>query len=141
MEILARAVLEGHILNLFDGFSRMPVEPKEIRLTGGLSRSEVWCQTISDVFESEVVPVEGEGAALGAAIHAAWVWLKEERQAVPLEELTFLFVVLDEKQRKKPVPGSVKVHQIQKKLFHRLSEGIRTGKNNDPFVLRHILAG
>ena len=74
---LCRGILEGHILYLYDGFHRMPVQSKEIRLTGGLSKSDAWCQTIADIFEAETVPVEGEGAALGAALHAAWVWLKE----------------------------------------------------------------
>ncbi len=69
-EILCRAVLEGHVLNLYDGFRRMPVKPREIRLTGGLSKSEAWCQAIADFFEAEAVPVEGEGAALGASHHA-----------------------------------------------------------------------
>jgi hypothetical protein len=32
---LCRAVLEGHVLNLYEGFTRMPVTPREIRLTGG----------------------------------------------------------------------------------------------------------
>jgi xylulokinase len=49
-EILCRAVLEGHVLNLYDGFRRMPVEVKEIRLTGGLSISEAWAQAIADIF-------------------------------------------------------------------------------------------
>jgi xylulokinase len=80
--LLCRAALEGHVLNLFDGFARMPVTPREIRLTGGLARSASWSQTIADVFQAETVPVEGEGAALGAAIHAAWVWEKELVQPV-----------------------------------------------------------
>ena len=67
-EILSRAVLEGQILNLYDGFRKMPVKPKEIRLTGGLAQSEVWCQTIADVFETETVPVEGEGGCIGSCI-------------------------------------------------------------------------
>jgi len=136
VEVLCRAVLEGHILNLFDGFQRMPVEAKEIRLTGGLSRSETWCQTIADVFEAETVPVEGEGAALGAAIHAAWVFFKEGEKGVPLGKLASDFVVLDENRRKKPLPQNVHAHRIQKRMFHALSERIRSKKNEDPFMLR-----
>jgi xylulokinase len=136
VEVLCRAVLEGHVLNLADGFRRMPVTPREIRLTGGLSRSEAWCQTIADMFEAEAVPVEGEGAALGAAIHAAWVWMKEQGQPVPLESLTSDFVVLDEKRRKKPVPEHVETHRMQERIFHALSERVRTGTTEDPFVLR-----
>jgi len=134
--ILCRAVLEGHVLNLHDGFFRMPVTPKEIRLTGGLSKSECWCQTMADVFEADAVPVEGEGAALGAAIHAAWVYFKESGADVDLSELTKAFVELDENRRKKPVPENVEIYRIQKKIFRALSSRVRGRAGEDPFALR-----
>ena len=120
-EILCRAVLEGHILNLYDGFKRMPIKPKEIRLTGGISKSDVWSQTIADIFEAETVRVEGEGAALGAALHAAWVWLKESGQDVTLKNIVQPFVILDEARRKKPIPENVAIYQKQKAYFSALS--------------------
>ncbi len=136
-EKLCRAVLEGHVLNLYDGFRKMPVKAKEIRLTGGLAQSEVWCQTIADVFEAEAVPVEGEGAALGAALHAAWVYRNETSEKVELAEVVAPFVIMDEAKRKKPVPAHVARHQAQKELFKALSERVR-GKISlaDPFALR-----
>ncbi len=134
--ILCRAVLEGHVLNLYDGFRRMPLSPVEVRLTGGLSKSECWCQTIADVFEAESIPVEGEGAALGAAIHAAWVFFKETGENVELSDLAGRFVVLDEKRRKRPVPEHVAVHRIQKRLFQALSSRVRGLPGEDPFALR-----
>ena len=136
---LCRAVLEGHVLNLFEGFCRLPAETKEIRLTGGLSKSESWCQTIADVFEAETVPVGGEGAALGAALHAAWVWHKESGRAIPIEEVAEPFVILDEKQRKKPDRKNIKVSRIQKQLFHALSNRIRGIEGEDPFLLQDKL--
>lgn len=136
-ENLCRAVLEGHLLNLYDGFRRMPVEVKEIRLTGGLAKSDAWCQTIADVFEAETIPVEGEGAALGAALHAAWVWKKENGQKVPLEELTKAFVVLQESRRKTPLVQNAEVYRIQKPLFAALSARLRgVATPDDPFALR-----
>ena len=139
-EILCRAVLEGHILNLYDGFQRMPVTAKEIRLTGGLSQSEVWCQTIADIFEAEVVPVQGEGAALGAALHAAWVYLKEQRQEIPLQQVVEPFVTLQENRRKSPVSKNVQRYRIVKKLYHTLSKMIRKQKVEfNPFELRNQL--
>lgn len=136
---LCRAVLEGHVLNLFEGFRRMPVETKEIRLTGGLSKSESWCQTIADVFEAETVPVEGEGAALGAALHAAWVWQKESGRKITIEEVVKPFVILDEKRRKEPDRKNVEAGRIQKRLFHALSNRIRGIEGEDPFLLRDKL--
>lgn len=135
-EILCRAVLEGHILNLYDGFRRMPVSPEEIRLTGGLSKSEAWCQTIADVFEAETVPVEGEGAALGAALHAAWVWFRENENEYPIQDVVAPFVILDEKRRRKPEKEHEEVYRTMKKLFHALSSRLRGKKGEDPFSLR-----
>lgn len=141
VEVLSRAVLEGHVLNLYDGFTRMGVVPTEIRLTGGLSKSDAWCQTIADVFNAEVVPVKGEGAALGAAIHAAWVWLNESGTKTKLEDLCNSFVVLEDQRRARPIPANVNVYAVQKQVFHALSARVRGVKGDDPFALRSRLAG
>ncbi|UCH63414.1 MAG: hypothetical protein JSU77_02870 [Fidelibacterota bacterium] len=138
-ESLCRAVLEGHVLNLFEGFRRMPVETKEIRLTGGLSKSESWCQTIADIFEAQTVPVEGEGAALGAALHAAWVWNNESGRMITLGEVVEPFVILDGKRRKEPDRKNVDAGRIQKQLFRALSNRTRGIESEDPFLLRDKL--
>jgi xylulokinase len=136
-ENLCRAVLEGHILNLYDGFRRMPVKVEEIRLTGGLAKSDSWCQTIADIFEAETIPVEGEGAALGAALHAAWVWKKETGEEVSLEELSNAFVVLQESRRKSPLAQNVEIYRTQKRLFAAISARLRgVSTTDDPFALR-----
>lgn len=139
-ENLSRAVLEGHVLNLYEGFRRMPVEATEIRLTGGLSQSEAWCQTIADIFDTETVPVEGEGAALGAALHAAWVWLKEKGYSTTLQEIVDGFVNLDETQRRKPDPTVQDIYRAQKRLFQALSLRMLRDTGEDPFQLRASLA-
>ena len=133
---LCRAVLEGHVLNLCTGFARMPLEVREIRLTGGLSRSEVWCQSIANLFDVDTVPVPGEGAALGAALHAAWVWQKEFKREISLKEVVGRFVKLDEGRRTKPEPAHRSVYQRQKRLFEALSRRVRGLTADDPFRLR-----
>jgi xylulokinase len=136
-ENLCRAVLEGHILNLFDGFQKMPVNPTEIRLTGGLSQSVAWRQTIADVFETDVIPVEGEGAALGAALHAAWVSSKETGDRRSLSDVVEPFVVLLEDKRCTPIAENVAVYKKAKKLFSALSQRVRGFKSqDDPFLER-----
>ncbi|MBN1999143.1 hypothetical protein JW935_16405 [candidate division KSB1 bacterium] len=136
-EKLCRAVLEGHVLNLYAGFRKMPVKAREIRLTGGLTQSDAWCQTIADIFEAEAVPVEGEGAALGAALHAAWVYQKENGGGKSLEQVVSPFVVLNETMRKKPIPQNMSVYREQKQVFIALSERIRGVQTAaDPFALR-----
>jgi xylulokinase len=138
-ENLCRAVIEGHILNLYTGFKRMPVEVREIRLTGGLTRSDTWCQMIADIFEAETVPVEGEGAALGAALHAAWSWSKACGEAVGIAEIVKPFVVLDEKRRIAPIAANVEIYRQQKRLFDGLSRRVRGLQGEDPFALRATL--
>jgi len=136
LEILARAVLEGAVLNLYDGFQRLPIKTTQIRVTGGLSQSDVWLQAIADIFEAETLLVKGEGAALGAAIHAAWVWLKENGRPVELKKLTDQFVELDESRFKKPIQQNVEIYRLQKQLFHALSRRLRNLPADDPFQLR-----
>lgn len=136
---LCRAVLEGHVLNLHHGFRRMPVKAGEIRLTGGLSRSEAWCRTIADVFETEVVPVEGEGAALGAALHAAWVWLAEHEERVPIDEVVDPFVHLDESRRTRPRTEVRETVRRQRRLFDAVTGRLRGLEAPDPFEARVAL--
>ena len=137
---LSRGVVEGHILNLYDGFKRLPVKPQEIRLTGGLSHSEVWCQTIADIFEAETVPVEGEGAAMGAALHAAWVFQKTFQKEVELQEIVEPFVKLREDRRSRPIDENVKKYQLLKKMFASLSQSLRGFQaDDDVFALRNQL--
>jgi xylulokinase len=139
-ERLSRAVLEGHVLNLWCGFRRLPLQPEAIHLTGGLSQSSSWRQMIADVFEAETVPVAGEGAALGAAIHAAWVWGREQGGPVSLAEVAEPFVVLDVARRNKPIARNVEIYRVQKRLFLALSDRARgIATDEDPFELLRVL--
>jgi sugar (pentulose or hexulose) kinase len=140
--MLCRAVLEGHVLNLWAGFRRLPVTPEVIHLTGGLSRSPVWCQAIADLLEVETVPVPGEGAALGAALHVAWVWQREAGQRVSLEEVCAPFVVPEGERRCRPDPAHRDTYRLLKELFEALSRRVRGLPAADPFELRRrLLAG
>jgi xylulokinase len=138
-EVLCRAVVEGHVLNLFEAFSRLPVSVEEIRVTGGLSRSAAWLQCLADVFQAETVPVRGEGAALGAAVHAAWVWCREEGRDEDLESLTRRLVALEEEARSRPDPDAAQSIETLKRLYRSLSARIRGVEGEDPFRLRSQL--
>ena len=73
---LVRSAMEGVTLGMNFGLRRLSelgIRPKEIRVTGGGARSPVWRQIMADIFGVPVVGMrEDEGAALGAAIQAAW---------------------------------------------------------------------
>lgn len=79
---LARSIMEGTILNLGYGISRMGslgLRPDVIRATGGGAKSPLWLQIAADVFKTPVVPlVEQEAAAFGAALQSIWCLEKEK---------------------------------------------------------------
>jgi xylulokinase len=129
--ILCRSVLEGHIMNLYEGFLKLPVHPNEIRLTGGISKSKIWRKTIANIFNCEVVPVLGEGAALGAALHAAWSYYKTKN----IDEVAAGFIELDEKSRVKPDPKLVKKYNDFKEIYLAVSKRIRGIDSKNPFKL------
>ncbi|TFG00977.1 MAG: hypothetical protein EU541_00810 [Promethearchaeota archaeon] len=70
-----RAILEGvafEVKKNIDVFKKIGMEPKELMLTGGGSRSELWNQIIADVLGVTCVRnVIEEATSLGAAILAA----------------------------------------------------------------------
>jgi xylulokinase len=106
--VLARAVLEGVTLGLNYGLVRLRalgIRPREIRLTGGGARSALWRQTAADVFGVPVVAmVEDEGAALGAALQAAWCAEGGGGSRTRLAELCRRCVKLDRATRCEPDP-------------------------------------
>ena len=141
-ETVCRGVLEGHLLNLYDGFKRMPVKPSEIRLTGGISRSVAWREAIANMFNAETVAVEGEGAAMGAALHALWVHENERGRAISLAEVVAPYVKLDESTRVKPNAQDAATYQTLSREFSALSARLRNhATTDDPFRLRKELVG
>jgi xylulokinase len=120
-EILCRAVLEGHVMSLYQGFLKLPVKPSVIYVTGGISKSHSWRETIANVFNCEVVQVLGEGAALGAAIHAAWTYYTHKS----IDEIAQPFIHLDEDGRIVPNPEKVEIYKIFSQLYYSVSKRIR----------------
>ena len=71
---LMRSVFEGVSFGLKDSLElikNMGVQPKQIRATGGGSKSALWRQILADIFNNEVVTMQSdEGPAYGAALIA-----------------------------------------------------------------------
>jgi len=71
-EHLIRAVMEGVMLNLYMvtlTLQEIIGMPKQIKATGGFSRSELWRQMMADIFNQEVIiPESFESSCLGAVI-------------------------------------------------------------------------
>ncbi len=97
---MVRAVMEGTILNLGYGFSRMKtlgLIPSEIRATGGGSKSKLWLQIVADIFQTPVRTLEEEeAAAYGAAIQSIWNYYRNEGDNVKIEDLTEKMVKLED---------------------------------------------
>jgi xylulokinase len=128
---LARAAMEGATLGLAYGLNRfrqLGIKPNEIRLIGGGSRSGIWRQICADAFRVPVVALAtAEGAALGAALHSAWVDHLVNNKSSNLNELVARNVKLDEKSRALPVPASADLYQETFGRFKGLTQRLATG--------------
>ncbi len=128
---LARAAIEGATLGLAYGLNRyrqLGIKPSEIRLTGGGSRSAVWRQICADVFRVPVVCLAtAEGAALGAALHSAWVDHLVNNKSSNLNDLVAQCVKLDETSRAVPVTATADVYQEIFGRFRGLTQRLATG--------------
>ncbi|HEY6401186.1 MAG TPA: xylulokinase [Blastocatellia bacterium] len=104
----SRAAMEGSTLGLNYGFNRLRefgIAPREIRATGGGSKSAVWRKILADVFNTEVVCVENEeGAAVGAAVQALWAYRKRAGKPESIENLCDRYITVAETTRVKPDP-------------------------------------
>ncbi|HKB92358.1 MAG TPA: xylulokinase [Opitutaceae bacterium] len=120
----ARAAMEGTTMGMNYGLRRLAalgVKPKEIRVTGGGSKSAVWRQIMADVFGVPVVGmVADEGAALGGAIQAAWCVDLRNGKKTKLADLTAQLVAVNEASRCSPKKENVarykKLQAVQDKM-------------------------
>jgi xylulokinase len=103
---LARAAMEGVTMNMNYGLRRLTalgIKPREIRVTGGGSRSAYWRQMMADIFGVPVVAmVEDEGAALGGALQAAWCEALADGRKAKLTDFTDGIVAINEATRATP---------------------------------------
>jgi len=81
-----------------DGFKELGFKPKEIRLTGGGSKSPLWQSIAANVMNLPVrIPAGSEAAAMGGAIQALWCLQRNSRwegKKSSIEELTDEHVAL-----------------------------------------------
>ncbi|MCG6930428.1 MAG: xylulokinase [Desulfofustis sp.] len=107
---ICRAAMEGATFGLrygLDVLKRNGIQPREIRLTGGGSKSALWRRLVADIFACPVVCLkEEEAGAVGAALQAMWCVATQEGGGVALPELTSSFVQLDETSRCFPEPSA-----------------------------------
>ncbi|MBV8224243.1 MAG: xylulokinase [Verrucomicrobia bacterium] len=128
---VARAAMEGVTLGLAYGLNRfrsLGIRPSEIRLTGGGSKSRTWRQICADIFRIPVVCLAtAEGAALGAAMHGAWVDHLVNNKPVNLVQLLDAVVKLDESSRAVPTNAAADLYQEIYSRFKGLTQRLSSG--------------
>ncbi|ACB76836.1 xylulokinase [Opitutus terrae] len=127
---LNRAAMEGVTMGMNYGLRRLAtlgVKAKEIRVTGGGSKSPFWRQMMADIFGVPVVGmVEDEGAALGGALQAAWcVAIRDGNKKAKLTDFTTGTVALDESTRCTPNKANVARYRELQALQDKLSLALR----------------
>jgi xylulokinase len=117
---LARAAIEGVALGLGYAMSRLRdlgFDPPEIRLLGPGIVSPAMRQLMADVFGASVVPVSSrQGAAVGAAMHAAVCFFHQCGESLGFEEIASYLVVGDSESRCEPDPQR---HEFYQELMSR----------------------
>lgn len=98
--------VEGIVIALAEGMNRLTalgMEAKELRITGGGSKSPSMRQIVADIFGLPVIGFKvAEGAALDAAIHAGWTYCRSKGEPLPLEKMVKSAVKADRKMRAEP---------------------------------------
>jgi len=125
---MARAFMEGTILNLGYGFGRMRklgLQPTEIRATGGGANSRTWLQITADVFQTPVVTLhESEAAAFGAAIQSIWNWHHTNGETLKISDLTDQLVKL-QPERIEPDPRTEFLYAELQDRFNSLWQTLK----------------
>ncbi len=125
----ARAALEGVTMGMNYGLRRLRqlgVKPRQIRVTGGGAKSDLWRQIMADVFDAEVVTVKvSEGAAYGAALQAFWCWRLQRGERVKISDITAQFVRLNKPEAARPAKAEVSVYRELQAMQDDLSLALR----------------
>jgi len=128
-DTLARSAMEGVTLGLRYGLESMQregIEVKDIRLTGGGSKSETWCQIAADIFNAPAVTMEiEEAASFGAALQAMWCYAHFKGEKIPISRLTDSFVRLNADTIKEPQTEASRTYNEIYALQNEVSNSLK----------------
>lgn len=126
---IVRASMESAIFGLkgaIDSFVRLGFSPKQIRLTGGGSKSALWRQIAADVTGLEIaVPENGEAAALGGALQALWMMKASSGETVSMKQICDDHVKLAEGMVHKPDTESVRKYRIAYEGYEKYLDSVK----------------
>jgi len=131
---LGRAALESAIFGMrigLEGFNTLGFKAKEIRLTGGGSKSHIWQNIAANVMNLPVrIPATSEAAAMGGAIQALWCLLNNSKTSsaakskVTIESLTDEHVALEGGVTIQPDKKAVQDYDKAYKVYSRYLEAL-----------------
>ncbi len=88
---LARAAMEGAtfaLAALLDRLVELGLPLRTLRLTGGGSKSPLWCRIVAAATGHAVdTGVHADAAALGAAVHACWTHRRQQQRGIGIAEV------------------------------------------------------
>ncbi len=125
---LLRSAMESAIYGLrfgLEAFRRGGCEISGLRLTGGGANSAAWRQMTADIFGLPVtVQKVDEGAALGAALQACWVYTNDRGDDASIADLVDEVLELDGPRCCVPDPGNTASYDEHYGRFLRHIEAI-----------------
>ncbi|HBM15247.1 MAG TPA: xylulokinase [Lentisphaeria bacterium] len=126
---ILRSSMEATIFGMkygLDTLRDLGFQPKEIRLTGGGSKSRIWRQMASDIFELPiVVPEIQEGAAFGAALQALWSYQVVGGEKISIQAIAENHVKLDSSKGSFPVMENMKIYKSIYSQYNKYLETLR----------------
>jgi len=126
---ILRSSMEAAIFGMkfgLDKLRNLGFQPKEIRLTGGGSKSNIWRQMASDIFEVPiVVPEIQEGAALGGALQSLWAYKVANRQQTSIESIVAEHVKLNKDKSHTPIKENVKLYKSVYSEYSKYLENLK----------------
>jgi xylulokinase len=127
-ENIARAALESAIFGMrcgLESFVRLGFKAREIRITGGGSKSPLWRQIAADILGLPIkCPVNSESAAMGGVIQALWCLLKQEGKPADIAALTDEHIEIRENDRIKPNSESVTAYNRAYSEYNKYLEAL-----------------
>ncbi|HET7616432.1 MAG TPA: gluconokinase [Bacillales bacterium] len=119
---MIRAVLEGVMFQMDAVVSTLKeagVNPTEFRATGGFTKSELWCQIMADIFQTDIlVPASNSSACFGAAVLAM-------KALGDIEDFSTVREMVHIQNRHVPIEENTYVYQTFKPVFQRLAESLQ----------------
>lgn len=129
-ENMLRSAMESAVFGLRSGLDtlrQLGCHIDTVHLTGGGAGSDVWRQMVSDVFDLPVsVQTSDEGAALGAALQALWMFHRLQGQNASLQALLDEHLIRDPMRSCVPNKYSVQEYKLFYVEYLRQVETMRT---------------